>query len=339
MITIAVASAKGGSTRTTSAVFLAHALHERDQRVLLVDADPRGCALDWHRHTGLPFPVIGLNSERLHEDLSTATADRYDAVVIDTPPLGDHKGIVLSALRASSHTLIPCAPTPMEFQRLTEMRAALADSADLRTDGDEPISAVLLTRAVASATSTTAHRELITEAGLPVLRGHVGRLEQFAQAYGSPITDAGATGYGDALTELLEMTTAVRGVHAVGAVSTAHPADPVDEPPSEADDATEKPPAPPTVAHAHPTRARTRVSGLAARARRPVPVALICAGIALLAAAVAALTMPLRPGTVHAQGAHPARAAQTAESVPEPALVGRANGIIAFAPLPVLAGR
>ena len=88
MIIIAVASAKGGSTRTTSAMFLAQVLHEKDQRVLLVDADPQGCALAWRRHTGLPFPVIGLNSERLHEDLSTATADRYDAVVIDTPPLG-----------------------------------------------------------------------------------------------------------------------------------------------------------------------------------------------------------------------------------------------------------
>ena len=56
---IAIAGVKGGSTRTTTAVFLAQVLHERDQRVLLVDADPQGDALGWHHQGGLAFPVIG----------------------------------------------------------------------------------------------------------------------------------------------------------------------------------------------------------------------------------------------------------------------------------------
>ncbi len=39
---LAVINLKGGTSKTTSAVFLAHVLREQGQRVLLVDADPAG---------------------------------------------------------------------------------------------------------------------------------------------------------------------------------------------------------------------------------------------------------------------------------------------------------
>lgn len=205
MITIAVANLKGGSTKTTSAVFLAHVLHERGDRVFLVDADPQGSALSWHEYAGFPFPVIKLDSGRLHRDLAGITGDRYDAVLIDTPPLADHKGIVLSTMRAATHVLVPCAPTPIEYERLTSVREALGEAAELRPDGEEPISAVVLTRTVAGASSTSVYRDLITEDGTPVLRAHVGRLEKFSQAYGDTIKGATQTAYGDALSELLSL--------------------------------------------------------------------------------------------------------------------------------------
>lgn len=205
MITIAVANLKGGSTKTTSAAFVAHVLHEQGRRVLMVDADPQGSALRWHEFASWPFPVIRLDSGRLHRDLDGIVGDRYEALVIDTPPLLDHRGIVLSALRTATHVLIPCAPTPIEYERLAPMREALAEAGELRRDGAEPVSAVLLTRTVAGAASTGVYRELIAEDGTPVLAGSVGRLERFSQAYGEPILKASATAYGDALNELLSL--------------------------------------------------------------------------------------------------------------------------------------
>ncbi|MGH3924838.1 MAG: AAA family ATPase [Pseudonocardiaceae bacterium] len=210
MIIVTTANLKGGSTKTTSAVFASHVLAERGQRVLLVDADPQGSALRWHEYAGgFPFPVVRLDSGRLHRDLIGITGDRYDAVVIDTPPLEDHKGIVVSAIRAATHALIPCAPTPMEYERLAAVRSVLEEAADLRRDNSEPISAVLLTRTVAGAASTGVHREMIAEDGWHVLAGSVGRLEAFSQAYGDPIKRASATAYGDAVTELLGLAAVV----------------------------------------------------------------------------------------------------------------------------------
>ena len=203
MLVIAVVNLKGGSTKTTSAAFIAHVLHEQGGRVLLVDSDPQASALHWAEVADWPVPVIGLASGRLHRDLPGITGDRYDWIVIDTPPLAEHAGIVMSVLRVATHVLIPVAPTPIEYERLAAVRDALADSGPLRPSGDPPESAVLLTRTVSGAASTQVYRELITEDGGRVLRGSVGRLERFSQAYGQPITRASATAYGDAVYELL----------------------------------------------------------------------------------------------------------------------------------------
>lgn len=206
-LTIAVVNLKGGSTKTTTSAFVAHVLAEQDIRVLVVDADPQGSALRWHDAADWTVPVVRLDSPRLHRDLPGHVGNRYDAVVIDTPPLADHRGIVLSALRAATHVVVPVAPTPIEYERLTAVREAVEEAAELRPDGQPPVVGMLLTRTVAGAASTEAYRVLMAEDGDRVLRGSVGRLERFAQAYGEPITRASSTAYGDAVDELLSVTT------------------------------------------------------------------------------------------------------------------------------------
>jgi chromosome partitioning protein len=129
--------------------------------------------------------------------------DRFDVVVIDTPPLEDQRGIVMSALQAATDVLVPVAPTPIECERLPAVREAIEAASDLRPSGQPPRMAVLLTRTVAGAASTGVYRELLQEAGDRVLSVNVGRLERFAQAYGDPIVKASTTAYGDAVTELL----------------------------------------------------------------------------------------------------------------------------------------
>lgn len=206
MITIAVVNLKGGTTKTTSAVFLAHALHESGQRVGLIDADKQGSSLSWHEYANFPFRVVGMPSKQLHREIpGYADDNRYDVMVIDTPPLEEQHGVVISAMRGSDFVVIPCAPTFMEVERLAAVREALAEAADVRRDGQQPVAAVLLTRTVASAASTGVFREKIAAEGLPVLRAVVGRLERFSQAYGAPVVRASETSYGDALSELLEL--------------------------------------------------------------------------------------------------------------------------------------
>jgi chromosome partitioning protein len=208
MITLVVSNLKGGSSKTTTAGFLAHVLHERGKRTLLVDADPQGSALRWQEDADWPLAVIRLDSPKLHRTLPGIVGSSYDAVVIDTPPLD--LGIVSSALRIATHVVIPMAPTPAEYERLPAVRDLLAEVAGLRADSEEPPAAVLLTRTIPGAASTEVYRELITESGMPVLRTRVGRLERFSQAIGSPVVRASAGAYGDVLDEVLAMPGMVR---------------------------------------------------------------------------------------------------------------------------------
>lgn len=206
MIVIAVMNLKGGSGKTTTAGFLCAAFHEAGMRVLGVDADGENESLQgWQEAADLPFPVITLAVSNLHKQLPGIVGDRYDVVVIDTPPMKAQRGTVLSAARVATHAIVPMAPTPIEFDRLSAVRELLADAADVRPDGQPPLFAVLLTRVKPRAASTRVYRELLTEDGIPVLKSQVGNLERFAQAWGDPIMNATNSAYGDAAMELLDL--------------------------------------------------------------------------------------------------------------------------------------
>jgi chromosome partitioning protein len=205
---LAVVNRKGGTSKTTTAVFLAHALHEQGRTVLLVDADPQASALNWSETAaavggqGFPFPVIALPTRELHKQLPDVIGNRFEAVVIDTPPLEERAGIVASALRLATLAVVPLAPTPIEYQRLMQVREVVDDSASFRQDGNPVPVAVLFTRVIPRATSTQVYREQAAEDGFFCFETAVGRLERFAQAFGDPVQDVTDTAYGDVATEL-----------------------------------------------------------------------------------------------------------------------------------------
>lgn len=203
---IAVVNLKGGSAKTTTAGFLAAAFHEAGMRTLGVDADGENESLQgWQEGGDLPWPVVTLAVSNLHTTLPGIIGDRYDVVVIDTPPMKAQKGTVMSALKIATHAIVPMAPTPIEHDRLKAVRETIAESGQVRPDGKPPLFAVLLTRVKPRAASTGVYRQLIESEGVHVLKSQVGSLEKFAQAWGDPIVKAMETSYGDAAMELLEL--------------------------------------------------------------------------------------------------------------------------------------
>jgi chromosome partitioning protein len=204
----AVVNRKGGTSKTTTAVFLAHALHEQGRTVLLVDADPQASALSWSETAaavggaGFPFPVIALPSREIHKQLPDVIGNRFEVVVIDTPPLEERVGIVASALRLATLAVVPVAPTPIEYQRLGQVREVAEDTAAFRHSGSPVPVAVLFTRVIPRATSTQIYREQAMQDGFFCFETAVGRLERFAQAFGDPVADVTDTAYGDVATEL-----------------------------------------------------------------------------------------------------------------------------------------
>lgn len=210
---IAVCNLKGGSSKTTTTAYLAHAFAASGLRVLVVDADPQCSTLRWAEDAAWDIPVIGLPVRTLHTQLA-GLAVAHDVVLIDTPPLDTQSGIVHSAMRAADLVVVTTAPTPLEVERVAAVRAALEDVAPLRQDSAPPPAVVLLTRTVARAASTTVWREMLATQDWHVLTAEVRRLEAIAQAAGDPITDTGpyTTVAGEIFDVILSEPTTAEGV-------------------------------------------------------------------------------------------------------------------------------
>jgi chromosome partitioning protein len=200
---LTAANLKGGTTKTTSVAFLAHALAERGHKTIVIDADPQGSALRWQGLAGWPVPVMGLASTTLHRQLwGVVDPARFDLVIIDTPPLEERDGIVASALRISTDVIVPMAPTMMELDRISPVWKAVESAAGHRDD--DPTLCVLLTRVVPRASSTDAVRGALSDQGRHVLTTTIPRRESYAQAFGVPIPP-GDEPYGQAAQELLNL--------------------------------------------------------------------------------------------------------------------------------------
>jgi chromosome partitioning protein len=198
-LSLALANLKPGTGKTTSAVWLAHVFAQAGNRVLLVDADPSGSALEWSDLAAMyprlppplaafPFRIVALPSRELHRRVPEI-AEADDVVIIDAPQLEDHAGIARSALRYADEVLIPCAPSPIEINRTTPVRDEITEVCAGR---DRPTrAAVLLNRCIARAHSTADAREVLEGLGYDVLDTAVPRLEVYAQSFGMPIRSTG----------------------------------------------------------------------------------------------------------------------------------------------------
>src|SRR5215472_4989048 len=210
-LSVALLNLKPGTGKTTSAVWLAHIFVEAGRRVLLVDADPSGSALEWsdlaamdprvQPEAGFPFRIVALPSRRVHLRVPEI-AREDDVVIIDAPQLEDHSGIARSVMRYADEILIPCAPSPIEINRTTPVRDEIAEVEELR---DKPArSAVLLTRCISRAHSTANAREALEGLGYDVLRTSVPRLEVYAQSFGVAIPETGRAVWRDVAGDLIE---------------------------------------------------------------------------------------------------------------------------------------
>lgn len=112
MRVIALLNQKGGVGKTTLSIHIAAEL-AATARVLLIDADPQGSALDWsaQREESARFSVIGFPKPVIHREIK-ALGSGYDWVIIDGPPRVNE--LARSAIAASDLVLIPVQPSPFD---------------------------------------------------------------------------------------------------------------------------------------------------------------------------------------------------------------------------------
>ena len=178
---LALLNQKGGVGKTTLALHIAGAWAAQGRRVLVIDADPQGSALDWSQQRereGLPrlFGVLGLPREVLHRELPD-TAKDVDHLVIDGPPRVT--GIARSALLAADVILIPATPSPLDGWASAEM-LRLLDEARVFRPG--LVARMLLNRCAARTVIARETAQALKDHDPPMLASRIGQRVAFADA-------------------------------------------------------------------------------------------------------------------------------------------------------------
>lgn len=201
MMKAAVVNLKGGTSKSTTAMFLAAAL-SRKGRALLVDCDPQGSALTWAEDAEaeggeLGFNVVSIPTRDVKKRVDRLAGD-YEHVVLDTPP--GELDIVRAALHAADVAVVAISPSVMDINRFRPTLELIAEVESV----SELDYRVLLTMVRRISREGRDARQVMEELELPVLKTEIPHLSTYRAAFGAVIEDP--ADYENVADELLEVT-------------------------------------------------------------------------------------------------------------------------------------
>jgi len=176
MKTLAVASQKGGSGKSTITIHLAVAAQQAGMDVIIADLDPHSqTAAEWAFERPFDKPsVVSSDAEDIEALQKQASDEGFDLLILDCPPYVDD--VVMMATRISDFTLIPAQPRFADIKTLPRVIESVA----------EPYAVVLNACTPGPHGMETAKtlevRRVLEAGGIPVAPLHITRREAFADA-------------------------------------------------------------------------------------------------------------------------------------------------------------
>jgi chromosome partitioning protein len=180
-VIVAFLNHKGGVGKTTLALHVAGAWAAQGKRVIVVDTDSQGSALDWSEQRakeGLTrlFGVLGLARDTLHIE-TPEIARGVDHVVIDgSSRIGS---LMRSAMLAADLAVVPTQPSPFDGWASGETLRLLQEARLFRP---QLIARFVLNRCANRTLIASDVAEALTKHDPPALAARVGQRVVFADA-------------------------------------------------------------------------------------------------------------------------------------------------------------
>ena len=178
---ITIANLKGGTAKTTTAIYLAMCAWEDDRSPVIVDADSEPSALAWATPGRLPYPVIAGEGDGLVVQVKDLSAQGH-TVIIDGPP--NARDVLWAAATAADLVLVPIKPTGVDVNRLRSTLKVLLNIEASRPEG--LLTRILFTMYVRNSVLMREALEILAK--FPTLDARVRNLQRYARGFGTAPT-------------------------------------------------------------------------------------------------------------------------------------------------------